>query len=852
MVARLRAARFKISRGPFFLRGLLEKFFTFLRFMQFPATLSVKFAAALLICLLPFIVFFVVRVYLPVPQRMARVSLNLNMQTVGEAEVLHPVMQRLTALSLSDAAPDGSNDPSGFREFKEIDNKSGEGFLIQGKGGVHEESWRGWRLSSDAELLANFAGDFTGRTVRLKYKIIPDPDVDGECRIDVSNDAGQFLFTSGFDVKRGAGFNFLKSPLTRRLQEKLMPDLAQMKASLSGNPITLSLSGSNPSLRFKISRIDGGDPRFCSVLLYGFEQVRIAGAQGSPAQRNLLMFLFKSLNTEVAADNRVMPWMSGILRSPVGYIFNQHHALDLRDDHSFKQFMGMPTGNVNVPFSSEDSLTGRLRKKGYKVVLIGDIDAQEVRHQLRPDIAIRVNNETYQPQLVLKQLFKSLQDESSTPLFILIRLKGMQPRWWPVVSNLEFHKMFLGGHQRGVADTLLFGHSRSLDHELSYHFEQMKTSGLLSKFDFLLTAEKGLDLGLNLAPDDRQRATFAGDLLLNQESLRVPLLYIPALGRSGESGEVYKFIQNVTTHSDLSRTIWETLGVTDSKFPIEARRLWQNSVPVPVRGRGTFSSLRDSNTQLKAFPLYSRIQEGVLFADPESTGGFLKYVSQSVPSRIKAPSTYGWPSSDNISLAAGEQFRQVSRRGTREEILGRVNSSFVREARRVTRIGRSLPLRFRFEFHDNMPFDMIFTELNRGPSLLRAELPQGLKLSTDSSKGSSFIHRITGEVNAGEQMDLLGSLTQIQFLENRWSSVFVACPEAFIFTPAALNAAVNQKSLCLLEAPSAQRVNYLKSSGKKIISVWLVEDENRRCIRQKDHEDAETEYSDCAFSGTSE
>jgi hypothetical protein len=852
MVARLRASRFKISRGPFVLRGALESLFTFLRFMQFPATLSLKFSAAILLCLFPFIVFFVVRIYLPVPQRLARVNLNLNMKTVGESEVIQPtILRRIRSSAFGDKSS-GESAENGFYDFKELDDRTGEGYFIQGKGSAHEESWRGWKLSSGEELTAKFKGDFSGRTIRVKYKVVPSEKVDGECRIDVTNSAGEFLFASGFDAKRGVGFNFQRSPLTRRLQEKLMPDLAGMKAGLTGNSVTLNLAGNNPALNFRVSRLDSGDSQVCSILIYGFEQVRRINAQAEQSKRNLLMFLFKSMNVEVASDSRVMPWMSSILRSPVGYIFNQHHALDLREDNSFRQIMGVSAEKTKAPVNPEVHLVERLRRTGYKIVLIGDFDSNDVRAQLRPDIAVRINNETYQAQLSLKQLFRSLEEESTTPVFVLLRLKGMQSRWWPVASNLEFQKMFMGGHQRGVTDTLLYAHAKSLDAELSLHFDQLKTSGAFSKFDFLLTAERGLDLGLNISADDRQKGTFLSDLLLNQESLKVPLLYIPASGYRANLGEVYKFVQNVTTHSDLSRSLWETLGVTDSMFPVEARRLWQNSGPFPSRGRGAFASLRDSSSQIKAYPLHSRIQQGVLFADPDSAGGFLKYVTQPVPFKVKVPATYGWPTADSIHFPSGEQFRQISRRGTREEILGRVNSNFVREARRVIRIGRSLPLRFRFEFHESMPVDMLFTEQGRSSSLLKTELPEGLRLSTTAAPGDVFVHRIAGFVKEADRMDLLGGLTQLQFSGNRESSVFVACPEAFVFSPEALNAAVAQKSLCLLETPSTRRVNYLKLTGKKIITVWLVEDEKRRCIGQKEIEETETEYSDCAVSETAE
>lgn len=845
MVARLRAQRFKIARGPFILRGVLENLFTFLRFMQFPATVSFKFVAALLVCLFPLIVFFVVRIYLPVPQRMARVGLDWNRQNVGTAEVLHPNILRLSDFNFTANRQTEIPQPDGFFHFREIDGRSGEGIFTQGKSGAHEEMWRGWRLSAGADLLAQFSGEAQIRTLRLKYKVMPNKLSNAQCRIDVTTDVGQFIFASSFSTTRGGGFGFLKSPLTRRLQEKLMPNLAGNQAHIESFPIALPVSGNTPSLRFRTSRLDEGDARACDVLLYGFEWVRQSLSQASSNKRNLLMLIFNALSMDLASDAEVMPWMSSVLRSPNGYIFNQHHALDVRDDHSFRHLMGLSSDGISSFGNAEFNLVERLRRLGYKIVFMGDFDSADFRNQILPDIAVRINNETYQPRLTLTHLLKTLEEESTTPIFVLLRFKGMQSPWWPVFTQLEFQKMFFGGRHRGVMDTLLDAHARSLDDELSFHFSQLKNASVFSKFDFLLTAERGLDLGLNLGAQESMKATFTSDLLLNQESLRVPLVYVPASNQLDKDNQIYKFIQSVTTHSDLARTLWETLGITDFKFPVEARRLWQNTVPGPARERPAFSSLRDTLSLIKAFPLHSRIQEGVLFADPDSTGGFLKYVSQAVPIRISVPDAFGWPTQQALTFPSGEQFRQVSRRGTREEILGRVNSSFVRESRRVIRLGRRLPLRFRFEFQDKMQIDLTFSESGGSAPVLKAELPEGLKLTTSVRVDSVYVHKITGQVSAGERMDLFGGVTQLQFVENGQGSLFVACPEAFIFTAQALNAAVAQKSVCLLETPSAQRMAHLRTKGNKLISVWLVEDEKQNCVTQNEGDDTESEYLEC-------
>lgn len=852
MVARLRAQRFKIARGPFFLRGVLENLFTFLRFMQFPATVSLKFVAALLVCLFPLFVFFVVRIYLPVPQRMSRVGLDWNKHSVGTAEVLHPNILRLSDFNFNSTRQTESPQTDSFFQFREIDGRSGEGIFTQGKNGAHEEMWRGWRLSAGADLLAQFSGESQIRTLRLKYKVMPNAFGHAQCRIDVTTDVGQFIFASSFSTARGGSFGFLKSPLTRRLQEKLMPNLARNQSHIESFPIAVPVGGNTPSLRFRMSRLDDGDARACDVLLYGFEWVRQSTVHAPSSKRNLLMLMFNTLNMDLASDVEIMPWMSSVLSSPNGYIFNQHHALDVRDDHSFRHLMGLSSDGISAFGSSEFNLLERLRRLGYKIVFIGDFDSADFRNQILPDVAVRINNETYQQRLTLTHLLKTLEDEATTPIFVLLRFKGMQSPWWPVFTQLEFQKMFFGGRHRGVMDTLLHAHARSLDNELSFHFSQLKNAGVFSKFDFLLTAERGLDLGLTLGTQESMKATFTNDLLLNQESLRVPLVYIPASNRFGKEDQIYKFIQSVTTHSDLARTLWETLGVTDFKFPVEARRLWQNSVPASARERQAFSSLRDTLSLIKAFPLYSRIQEGVLFADPDSTGGFLKYVSQAVPTRINVPDAYGWPTQQAVTFPSGEQVRQVSRRGTREEILGRVNSSFVRESRRVIRLGRRLPLRFRFEFQENMQIDLSFSESGGNVPVLKAELPGGLKMTTSARVGSAYVHNITGQVSAGERMDLFGGVTQIQFVENTSGSVFVACPEAFIFTAQALNAAVAQKSVCLLETPSAQRIAYLKAKGIKLISVWLVEDEKQSCVAQNEGDDSESEYSECTSAETAQ
>ncbi|NBW81927.1 hypothetical protein EBR21_09250, partial [bacterium] len=315
MVARLRVQRFKITRGPFFLRGILDQLFVFIRFMQFPVLLTAKVLGALALCLLPLAVFFLIRVYLPVPQRMARLQSSLNINLVDKADVVRPRVLRLDSVQSQREAETIDHSREGFFEFRPLDNRTGEGLLIQGRGGAHEEIFRGWRLNPGRDLLVALPPDFDSKTIRLKYKAIPGAFESGLCKIDVTTDVGEYVFASTFDSQPIVGNRFLKTPLTRRLQEKLMPDLAQYQAALPNNSMSLNLTSGKQILRFSLKRLDEGEKRACDAFLYGFEKPRSIDVKARTAKRDLLLLLFRSLNSDLAMDDKIMPWLSSVLRS---------------------------------------------------------------------------------------------------------------------------------------------------------------------------------------------------------------------------------------------------------------------------------------------------------------------------------------------------------------------------------------------------------------------------------------------------------------------------------------------------------------------------------------------------------
>lgn len=841
MVSRLRAQRFKISRGPFFLRKFIDRSFSLLSVLQFPFLLSLKFGGALLVCLFPLLIFFVVRVYLPVPQRMVRHQSSLNIKTVDTSDVFLPQMVRVGGpVDLRDNK-NTDNKAHVFFEFRLLNEQTSEGVLVQGKGGAHEEHWRGWRLSSSSDLVAPLPANTPVRGFRLKFKPIPGQHPGGSCKLEIRSNSGEVLSATVFTSQSEDGYHLLKSPLTRRMQEKLMPDFAQSQARLSAQPLKVSIPSGSSALRFVVGRLDEGDPRACDVLLYGFEHSRSGTNTSRNQRKNLMLMLFKSMNAEVADDEKSMPWMSSLSRSLRGFVFTQHHALDIREEQSFQSLMGLNGQRSADPENRNSNLIERLRRTGYKVILLGALGPADAQEQLIPDIAIRIGNDTYQARLALSQLMKVLEEESTTPTVIVLRLNGLKMPWWPAYGDLEFAELFFGGRHRGLMDTFMYAAAKSLDRELAWHFDELKRAGVFSKFDLIVTAERGVDLGVTLTQQDAAKATFSSDLLLNQESLRVPLFYLPAASPK----ESINYVQTVSTHYDLARTFWETLGVNDVKFPIEARRLWQISVPTDLAARAQ-TTVRDSDEQLRAYPLFSRFQEGVLFSDPNATSGFLKYVSQPTSVQLSAYDAYGWPTKQKLIFPAGEQFRQVSRKGVREEVLGRVNSRFIRESRRVMRLGRRYPLRLNFEFLDDMSLRLSFVESGLNPSRIRVVLADGLSLNKETVGDQLSVQRVSGTVKAGSRLEILGQVSDLKFIEKQGNASFVACPEGFVFSEQALSAAISQKSLCLLESPEPQRIARLRSHGKKLISVRLVEDEQRSCNAQTDSESEQIEAADCA------
>jgi hypothetical protein len=851
LVSRLRVQRYRVTRGPFFIRSSVDRFFVLLRFFQFPVYLVSKLGLALLICLLPFILFFSVRVYLPVEQRVVRRQASLPQSTFRTSEAVVPSAVLLHSQTTGTDTPAAkfssveSASSDTFFDFRTLDARTGEGILIQGRGSAHEEVRRGWRFGSGSELLLRFPQRREPTTIRFRIRPIPVFRASVQCNVTVTNDSGKVLFGMSFDTQTASRNAFLKSPLTRGLQEKLMPEFASTRATLLSSPVTLNMSAGENHLRLQMApadkEVNGGD---CSALVHGFEW---SGASASASsKRSLLLMLFRSLNATVAMDPEVMPWMSSFLNAPNTLQFLQHHALDVRGDQSWNSLLGMSLDQG----AAHPHLIEKLRNKGYRVVFLGHVDAAEEQiTRFLPDLTIRIGNQVYEPQLVLSQLLKVLEEESSTPLLVITRLRGMSRPWRPSASDLELKELFFGGSQRGLMDAVLFSLLRTLDRELRFHFEQIRESGVLKKMDVIVSSEKGFDLGLNPPVQDEVRPTFTEDLLVNEETLRVPLGVLLADAPQEASPVWFKAHSVVSTHSDLARTVWESLGVTDAKFTTESRRMWTRGMFSSQSRGGPAFGLRETDFVMRVLPLRSRLQDGVLFADPEASSGFLKYVSQSVNRRIHAPEARGFSLRKAMDLPAGEQFRQVSRRGQREETVFLVNSRFVREARRITRHQRQFPLHLKMNVHGGQRINLLLEETTEGETKIGKSLAPSLTVSSKRIDARTIVHHIQGDLADGESVSFRDlSLQALRFVENKGESALVACPEAYIFTPQALSASLAQKTVCLLEQPSEAKIKALQNLNRKVISFRLVEDENQICTLLEDKQDEDFDYAECLES----
>ncbi|MEN9528262.1 MAG: Sulfatase [Pseudomonadota bacterium] len=853
LVAQLRVQRYRISRGPYFLRSFLDSVLTFVRFMQFPSFVFIKVSLALFACLLPFLIFFAVRVYLPVSQRIPRLESTVNINELNSMEAVVPKVVRLQDASITKTTETASSalHEDSFFYFKPLDLLSGEGVLIQGKGSAHEEFRRGWRLSQAEELSVVLPAQRDPRNLNLRFRPVPESERPAQCKLQIMNGARQILFATSFDTLLASRFSLLKTPLARGLQEKLMPDFAMNRARLVSDPVSVPMGPGESQLYFRMERIDKGqDNATCAALLHNFEwSGNKITTSAAASRKSLLMLFFQAMNADVAANSKIMPWFSSFLKSASTLQYTQHHAVDVRNDESFKALVGL-SGLTDSSLQNDNSnYVEKLRNKGYRIVFVGDFDTPESYFsRVVPDVAVRIANETYDARLTLSQAMHLLSEEGSAPIFLLVRLRGMSAPWRPFFSDLNLKEVFFGGDARGVMDAVVFSHLRTLDSELGQTFREIEQRGILKKFDFIATAERGFDLGYNRIFSDPSKPTFSSDLLLNQETLRVPLgIRLADVAPDGLPFHL-KNQNGMSSHNDLTRSLWEGLGVIDAKYPAEARRLWGRNDALLTRRSRYSTEFRETDVVVRMLPVRSKLQEGVLFTDPDSAGGFLKYVAQPLPSRIHAPDAYGWPEKNALDFQAGEQFRHVSRRGQKEEVIFRVNSKFVREARRVIRKERNFPLRLRLTAHATQNVDFVFEQKISGDVAFVPVLSSGLKLNSTRIDSQTIHHRLSGQLKEGEFFDLKGGGNTFRILEHRGEGVLVACPEAFLFSLQGLSAALAQKTVCLLENPEKERLENIKNSGKKAISFWLVEDENQICKLQDDNKGSTEDYSECLES----
>lgn len=849
MISQLRVQRYRISRGPYFIRSNIEKASEIFRLIQFPLLLGSKVLLALLICLAPFFIFFVVRIYLPVEQRIAATEPRFDSNLFATSKAVIPVVVNLDAeLATEHSQKKLEGSPTVVDGVQESGVLSHEVKIFQGLGTAHAELRGGWIIESSTEKLFRFGGVGEPVNLRFRYRPIPTDDSQLECKFQVSRSNNDIVFAGTFNAGSLSRQALVKSPLTRNLQEKLLPEFARNRVTIPSGLVSVGLNAGENALRLKIEPLSGPDQlESCKALVYGFE---ISGSKRIEKSikdlRSLLLISFDSLHADLALNDSIMPWLTGFLTSPQTIHFAQHHALNVRKGESLRTLLGLPELNgLQNDSPSQSSILKKLRQTGYRVVLVGNFKHMDsLIREIEPDILVRIENETYEPSLVLSELKHVLEEEGRTPLLVVMRLSGMNSPWRPFASDINLRTSALHGGLQATSETLVRSHLKSLDRVLAKNLSALESQGLFEKMDIAITAERGFDLGLNRSARDKI-PTRSPELILNQETLRVPLGVSLAKSSKSELHHLLKTQYYLTTHHDLARTLWENMGVFDAKFAPNTVRLWKkDDFFSDHRSTLRFSS-RKTEEEVRKLAIKSKIQDGVIFSDPASAGGFLKYVSQANPTRVRVSKVTGWREQVAVEVDAGERFFQVSQRGRREEVVSRVNSQFLREARRVLRQERRLPLRYRFTAHIEQQIELKLKEQAAEESRIEAVLPKELRWQTKRLSSGLLEHQITGVARDGDTFELRGNGGTLTLAENSGEGLLVACSEAFHFTMEALNDALSQKALCLLDTPASDRLESFRVLNKKTLSFWLAEDEEQPCSTDNSLPNKHEVHRDC-------
>lgn len=837
MISHLRAQRYRIARGPYFLRSRIEKLSELYRLIQFPALLSAKVLLALFICSAPFFVFFVVRIYLPVEQRVALPQVSFDPNLFATSKAVRPMVYSVDSVVPADRVDlKSGNTQSAGSEFETRIVNSSEEKLWQGQGSAHAELRQGWIIKSSREKVFRFNRFSESLNLRFRYRPLPTVDSELECKFQVSRPNGEIVYAGTFNPSSLSRQTLVKSPLTRGLQEKLLPEFARNRVSTASHQVSVGLAIAETTLKIRIEPLNQGGDDSCQALVYGFE---VSGSRRVEKDikelRSLLLITFDSLSADLALNDALMPWLTGFLTSPRTIHFAQHHALDVRRGESMRTLLGLPEGRASQSEQvRQTSILGKLRNTGYRVAVVGNFKKLDALiNEIDPDVLIRIENDTYEPSLVLAELNSLLKEEGDTPLLIILRLSGMTGPWRPFASDLSLRTTTFQGNLRSTTDSLIRSHLKSLDRVLAKNLSALEAQGLFERMDVAVTAERGFDLGLNRAIRDSM-PTRSPELVLNQETLRVPLGISLARSSERELHHLLKTQYYLTTQHDLARTLWENMGVLDAKFAPNTVRLWKkDEFYSNPRSSLRFAS-RKTEDEIRKLAIKSKIQEGVIFSDPDSAGGFLKYVSQPNPTRVSVPRASSWSGNTSIiDVDAGERFFQVTQRGRREEVVNRVSSQFLREARRILRQERKLPLRFQFTANSLQRIDIKLEErLFENSPPIRASLPETLTLKSVRLNQNLIEHHITGTAQEGSAFELRGNGEQLRLMLNVGDGVLVACSEAFHFTPEALNDALLQKVLCLMDEPTPDRLDSFRALNKKTLSFWLVEDEQPTCSNE--------------------
>lgn len=652
IVFEIKGWQFSTQKGPFWYRRWVEFFKHQFHNHKFLLSAFFKLSVALFFILIPIGIFVLIRIVLPVPERVPFVP-AIHKVSIDEKTRSDEVYKDTAFSNLF-----GKKRLSLIKIKKNLsEDHIVQGFWIQNKETLSIEK-------KSIDFSANTPG-----VLHIQYDLFSKDQTNQNCTLEVL-DENRTVLASTADQPR-VFLNDNPNSLWNSLSKNLTPSATQasqeLKIKLKNLPKKIFLRvSSTADLNKTLSSS-------CTYLVSDFSFERTAK---KPLKRKGVLFIVvDGLNKDLSEKDWILPHFNQFT-SQSNFQFLEHRTQSNVTWPSLSSLM-----SSHYPKEQQHdqiTLPAVLKKSGYRVAAIGPSSLFLDEFNFGLSDAFVFDNPNYQTRLTTEKMGSWLEQYGYSPFFLYLHYNAFSGPYKPPFADIHLRHFLEKPFGLHAKQELYLALGRTWDKEFQLILEKIKSLGLQDDVDIIVTSSHGIQIqeknwNYLLGVDATTTGAYAdkGHSLFDEE-LRVPLVI-----KKAHDPLPTVQVSEPTAHLDLFPTIahWMT---------------GQRTAITDQRGLDWSVFLEKSDTKSLLFILKKR--DHLYFEGPHASAVLSwnplfypmakKYIRQNETDHIKLLLNHS-PWRQNISWNQKEMFTSVDLKNHREQWDPAIDNAFLKDLRKT-------------------------------------------------------------------------------------------------------------------------------------------------------------------------